>query len=394
MPGLATGHRTKQPPYQKIKEAQHEFFHSIYLPSAFIFKDGRNLKHHELTTFFDHVYKRQQRFGPKDAFQFSAITDRQHNIVPAEYATGKPGNKRKKKTKKGRQALAVTETAVVAPAPTLQPPHNDREPPNVSQHNTGELPKTQQWVEVDQETFARIHGHGWQQEVPQTGPDDGTVPHYSVPLESYNTYIGKRQVTPNVNETHVDIPIDPALMVQSLTPIRILDGANRYPTPNSNVQTPAPSSPRPAHIPPANCIQSSLTEIDIQVNVGNTKLAHPRKKAPVTRRKDGPSPAVPLTTTSVPVITTPHDSSDFVVVTQPQPGSSSIPHSVVHSDPAAIPDIIRHKSGKRKQNIPGEQTANDIVPVPPADETAGRPRRRKLTEKGAALQESYRGRRK
>jgi hypothetical protein len=79
-----------------------------YLFRLDILQDPRNMQKEDLIDFFNHVYDRQLKFGPEDAFRFSHYKQRGHGHQEAMYPTtenqSQPGKKKKRKnnTKKGK----------------------------------------------------------------------------------------------------------------------------------------------------------------------------------------------------------------------------------------------------------------------------------------------------
>lgn len=261
---LATGGIKKPPPYKMMKDAQDKFIDPKYLPPGFIVRDGRNLKAAEIQSFFSHVYMRQQETGPPTAFQFRAVMNHAHDFLPTQYPTAMNKKAATAKKRLGARNKKTPPDINAVPAATLMLdwatittdttlPHSliDQFPSTIQDANKvrNDAPTL---LQVDQETFANIHGDGWEQETPQTGPGDSAIPHYNVNVNEYKKYSSFKtsgSLEP-IDDSWNNIPIDPALLDPPLTPVRPaytwninpIDAARlataRYPTPRSGAQTP------------------------------------------------------------------------------------------------------------------------------------------------------------
>lgn len=266
-----------------------------------------------------------------------------------------------------------------------------------------------QWVSVNQETFAQIYGAGWEQEIPQTGPDQGTVPHYKVSAQMFKVYKSKRKQV-NVIE---DSQIDPALL-RPLTPARRTEPDNRYPTPNSGMDTPDNTGTPPHNMRPT-C--ESFTEMqpiiprrqgneqENRYPTPNSDIHTPDSSGTMSYKVRQTSvaapemqPAIPPSATAVcnqstlPVPTAmeagltdyPSPSADVFA-----PSPKSVPGAATLADANGANSVLPTTGTvKRTKKVQQEQPA--VVGV-----GSSRLRRfPKLTEKGAALKQSYRGRRK
>lgn len=81
---LATGGKTAHLPYKEMDKKQKVFIENKYLPKKAKIKQPRNLTKSAIAEIFDHITKRQEKYGPSEAFKFKNIKMK-GDIQPTQY---------------------------------------------------------------------------------------------------------------------------------------------------------------------------------------------------------------------------------------------------------------------------------------------------------------------
>ena len=102
---LASGGRTKHVPFGALKNDARPMIAIKYLLRRDVFQDPRNMQKEDIIAQLDHIYARQQQFGPEDAFKFSHYLDKDSKLQVAypDRKHSKKHTRTPKKTPKPKQ---------------------------------------------------------------------------------------------------------------------------------------------------------------------------------------------------------------------------------------------------------------------------------------------------
>ena len=206
-------------PFSSLTTNTMEFVSPEYLPEDLSIRDPRNMKKHEIQSFFAHIKHRQDHHGAENAFRFIKALGKNQETLGTDYpdtthltqAQVQLLPKKRKGKEKAPDAVALNTrksalntrtsalntdvtSALDEPAPT-DTSHNDDAPMAI----------------IDQASMMALVAQGYPPVPPLNGPNDGD-PQYAVPTATLQKL--NLQALPSRSNAgrHEDMPVDPLLV--------------------------------------------------------------------------------------------------------------------------------------------------------------------------------------
>ena len=205
-----------------------DFIDDCYVPTAFVWKDPRNLTKDALIELCNHICERQDKYGPEGGFRFKSYFNGKE-MVDAEYGTRvdekraaarsvKQRKQRKGKEKKGKKNVEEFENSSTIPTPDVVGTSNEYVP-QIDPQLLGEAGTTSDTPRateancggrlVDDAEMQILLANGHPLTIPINGPNDGPPLYYVSAAANMITRPTTESVTITRPTTESETVIDP-----------------------------------------------------------------------------------------------------------------------------------------------------------------------------------------